>query len=82
MKPLEDGSYAVGLFNLTLSPRQVGVKWADLNLTGSATVRDLWRQKNLGAFADGYSAQVNGHGVLLLRVASVPVRSTLQTAVK
>jgi alpha-galactosidase len=81
-KPLEDGSYAIGLFNFTPSPRNVAVKWAALNLPGAACVRDLWRQKDLGAFTDGYSAEVNGHGVLLLRVASVTVPSTLQAAAK
>jgi alpha-galactosidase len=67
-KPLEDGSYAVGLFNLAPTPGKVSVSWASLKLAGSATVRDLWRQHDLGVFADGYSATVNGHGVVLLRV--------------
>ena len=43
-KDLEDGSKAVGLFNVSgdlASP--VTVKWSDLGITGKQTVRDLWR---------------------------------------
>ena len=42
--------------------------WADLKFTGTPTVRDLWRQKNIDAGADGISAQVNAHGAELYRV--------------
>ena len=44
-RPLEDGSVAVGLFNLGLEPAKVTAEWADLKLTGPQKVRDLWRQK-------------------------------------
>ena len=43
-KKMEDGSYAVGLFNL--GPKAVApvtVKWSDLKLDGDQVVRDLWR---------------------------------------
>ena len=48
-KPLEDGSVAVGLFNLSESSRTMSVSLADLGLNGSRNVRDLWRQKDIGA---------------------------------
>ncbi len=67
-KPLEDGSRAVGLFNLGDQEETVEVKWSDLGIHGTQTVRDLWRQKDLGKFADGYSAPVASHGVVLVRV--------------
>lgn len=67
-KPLEDGSRAVGLFNLGDKEEPVTVKWTDLGISGSQTVRDLWRQKDLGNFGDGYEAPVAPHGVVLVRV--------------
>ena len=40
----------------------------DLNLTGKQTVRDLWRQKDLGEFSDKYEATVAPHGVVLVKM--------------
>ncbi|BCU78071.1 hypothetical protein llg_27860 [Luteolibacter sp. LG18] len=67
-KPLEDGSKAVGFFNLGDSEAEVAVTWKDLGLGGKQTVRDLWRQKDLGVFPEGYRAKVASHGVVLVRV--------------
>jgi alpha-galactosidase len=67
-KPLEDGSLAVGLFNLGEAPAKLSVTWAELGLAGRRRVRDLWRQKDAG-IADGYyAAPVNRHGVALVRL--------------
>jgi alpha-galactosidase len=68
-RPLEDGSIAVGLFNLGSQATSLSVSWADLHLSGSCKVRDLWRQKDLGAFTDGFQGTVPTHGVLLLRIS-------------
>ncbi len=78
VKPLEDGSYAVGLFNLSNSPQKVAVTWNDLKLDGAAQVRDLWRQQDIGVQPDGYACVVNGHGVRLLRVTKSSATSALQ----
>jgi alpha-galactosidase len=67
-KPLEDGSLAVGLFNLTTSPRQMSAAWTELGIKGTRKVRDAWRQKDIGAASDRYSAAVNAHGVALVRL--------------
>ena len=44
------------------------VAWADLKLDGPQPVRDLWQQKDLGSFADGYEAAVPPHGAVLVKV--------------
>jgi alpha-galactosidase len=67
-KHLADGSMAVGLFNLGETPNQVQVNWSDLGLKGRLHVRDLWRQKDLGKFANSFTATVPRHGVVLVRV--------------
>jgi alpha-galactosidase len=67
-RPLEDGSMAVGLFNLGTSAAQATVNWSDLQLSGSWKVRDLWRQKDLGTFDQKFSSTVAPHGVLLVRL--------------
>ncbi len=72
VKPMEDGSMAVGLFNLGAAETTVAIKWADLHLQESKqmTVRDLWRQKDLGSFAGKYEATVASHGVVLVRIGA------------
>ena len=67
-KDMEDGSKAVGLFNLGRTETSVVAKWPDLGLTGKRRVRDLWRQKDLGEFSDQFEATVPPHGVVLVRI--------------
>jgi alpha-galactosidase len=69
-KPLEDGSLAVGLFNLSESERTVTANWAELGVKGGRRARDLWRQKDLGTPPDGYSAKIERHGVSFVRLAA------------
>jgi alpha-galactosidase len=68
VKDLDDGSKAVGLFNLEQHPAKLAVTWSELGLGGNPRVRDLWRQKDLGKFAKEYQAEVPRHGVALVRV--------------
>jgi alpha-galactosidase len=69
-KDLEDGSKAVGLFNLgTNAPATVAVKWSDLGLgSGKHKVRDLWRQKDLGGFSDKFEIPVASHSAEMVKV--------------
>ena len=67
-KDLEDGSIAVGCFNLGRAPRTITVTWAELALGGPQRVRDLWRQKDLGTVTGGYRAEVARHGVSMVRM--------------
>jgi alpha-galactosidase len=68
VKELADGSRAIGLFNLGEAAQPVGISWARLGLTGAQQVRDLWRQQDLGAQAESFTAMVPRHGVVLVRV--------------
>ena len=68
MKPLEDGSLAAAFFNRGDVAANVAVQWSELKLTGPQTVRDLWRQKDLGIQASGYSLDVAPHGAELFKI--------------
>jgi alpha-galactosidase len=75
VKDMEDGSKIVGLFNRGEDPATVAASWAELGWTGKCQVRDVWRQKNLGAFREQFSASVPRHGVVLIQVSGgKPVR--------
>jgi alpha-galactosidase len=73
-KTLEDGSYAVGLFNRGETETTVGVTWGPWGSLATpddgATfmVRDLWRQKDLGEHKGKFEAMVAPHGVVLIRL--------------
>jgi alpha-galactosidase len=76
-KTLEDGSYAIGLFNLGEAETTVGLKWgpwgtlATPDAAAKFTVRDLWRQKDLGQFKGEFKTAVASHGVVLVRLTPV-----------
>jgi len=68
-KPLEDGSLAVGLINLSDKPSGDTLSFGDFGLKGPQIVRDVWRQKDLGTFAQEFnSGLIPPHGVLLVRL--------------
>ena len=67
-RPLFDGTQAVGLFNLSAEAQPVTVTWAQLGLSGSQAVRDLWLRKDLGKKAEGYTVSVPAHGAMMFKI--------------
>lgn len=82
LKPLEDGSYAVGLFNIAHfgDTPQSYFRWGDekpvnyefefsrIGLKGKFKLRDVWRQKDMGTFNSSFKTAISHHGVALLRM--------------
>lgn len=62
-----DGSYVVALFNLDDVPKRVTADLADLGITGDASVKDIWANRNLGRMSE-LSSVITTHGTQLLRV--------------
>jgi len=85
VKPLEDGSYAVGLFNVDDFGKtpQSYFRWGDetskpytfnfdkAGLTGNWKLRDVWRQIDLGEFNGSFKTEIRHHGVMMLRMFPV-----------
>jgi len=71
VKPLADGSVAVGVVNLGASEATASVKTSDLGLGVKVkSARDLWAHASV-KFRDGaYTAKIPSHGVLMLRVSA------------
>lgn len=67
-KPLEDGSLAVGLFNLAETQRTIQVTTEELGIAGTQQTRDLWRQQDLGRCDGTYATPVGRHGVQMIRL--------------
>jgi alpha-galactosidase len=68
MKPLADGSKAVGMFNREEHEMTVTLNFSDIGITGPAKLRDLWAHKDLGTFTGSYTATVPRHSVMMLLV--------------
>ncbi|WP_149243475.1 NPCBM/NEW2 domain-containing protein [Dyadobacter sp. 32] len=83
LKSLEDGSYAVGLFNTAgygTTPgsyfrwgnepaRQFNFEFAKIGLKGKFSVRDVWRQKDLSAHETSIETSIRHHGVTMFRLS-------------
>jgi alpha-galactosidase len=70
VKPLADGSVAVGVVNLGASAAQATVKASDMGLGGEVNkARDIWAHQDVKFAGGAYRAAVPSHGVLLLRVS-------------
>ncbi|MDW5267437.1 MULTISPECIES: glycoside hydrolase family 27 protein [Acidobacteriaceae] len=71
VKPLANGSVAVGVVNMSAAETTASVKASDLGLGNKVkSARDLWRHTNV-KFRNGvYTAKIPPHGVLMLRVSA------------
>ena len=68
VKPLHDGSRAVGLFNREQGTIPIKISLKDLGLGSHASVRDLWEHKDLPPISDVLSVDVGEHGVVFLKL--------------
>jgi len=69
MKPLSDGSQAVGLFNRGESALAMTLNLKVLGSPRTARLRDLLLHKDLGIVKDSYTVDVAKHGTAILKVS-------------
>jgi alpha-galactosidase len=68
VKNLADGAKAVGLFNRGKADVEVVVDWTELQISGKQSVRDLWRQKEMGTYKKKFSSLVPAYGVVMVKI--------------
>ena len=75
VKLLENGDYAIGLFNLGDDTSHMDFYWWDMGLCSAAgygfALRDLWKHEDMGVYREGLGINVPGHGCLMLRAKLV-----------
>jgi alpha-galactosidase len=71
-KELDDGGVALGFFNRGDVVHTITAKLDRLGLGGRRAVRDLWRQKDDGAFTNDLPVTVEPHDVALYKVTAAP----------
>lgn len=67
-RPLSNGDYAILFLNEDAAAADISFDGSWLGLT-SYTVRDLWKKRNLGTVSGVYTASVESHGVVMLRIS-------------
>jgi alpha-galactosidase len=70
VKPLADGSQAVGLFNRGESLTKMTLDFTSIGVPSTAKLRDLLDHKDLGTIQSSYSVEVPTHGVVLVKVSN------------
>jgi len=68
-KPLSGGRVAVGFFNRSWSTRDMHVNLAEIGFKSGASVRDVWKQKDLGRKSGILTDTLPKHGAALLIVS-------------
>jgi alpha-galactosidase len=89
VRPLWDGTVAVGFFNQDTSPQKITISMSDLNghlktnFSGSVPVRDVWQHKDLAPATGSISAEVPRHGMAFLKIGTPkPVAECIADLVK
>ena len=81
-RELENGDYAVGIFNIAgygktpqsyfrwgnEKAKNFQLNFKDIELDGSFKIRDIWRQKDMGIFINSINTSVPYHGVMMFRL--------------
>jgi alpha-galactosidase len=67
-RPLANGGRAVLFLNRSTVPRDITVKWEQLHYPAGlkARLRDLWLHQDISSSSASYTANVAGHGVVML----------------
>jgi alpha-galactosidase len=68
MKPLSNGGCCVAFLNRGETPLEMGIIPSEIGLSEkkSATARDLWKHKDLGAFSGSFTTKVPAHSVVMV----------------
>jgi alpha-galactosidase len=70
IRELAGGAQALAIFNRAGKDANVTLNWSDLGMKKAPkTARDLWLHKEVRLGKTGYSGNLPGHGVVLLRLA-------------
>jgi len=68
--PLSGGTYVAALFNRSPNSANITASWTEIGVPSgvAATVRDLWKRRDVGLFTDSYTSEVASHGTVLVKL--------------
>lgn len=70
VRPLDNGDWAIALFNTTGSSSSFNVTLSDLGITGQGSfiMRDLWKKQDVANVHDSISAEVGAYDTTMIRL--------------
>jgi alpha-galactosidase len=72
VKPMADGSWAVGLLNRNDTENQkIRVSWKEIGIEGKRKVLDLWAHQNLGIFSEYFEINVKPHQCFVIQLFAI-----------
>jgi alpha-galactosidase len=69
MDPENPADYFI--WNNQPESKKISFKASDIHISGKFSVRDVWRQKDLGVYENSFETLVPFHGVVLLRISEI-----------
>jgi len=75
-RPLSGYAYAAVMYNRDSVAHNITFDFRQANITGTMSVRDLWEHKDVADGVSSYTALVEGHGVVAVRLYSCCEKST------
>ena len=68
VKPLADGSFAVGLLNKSDKPFDLNLSFKDAGLIGNYMVRNIWQKTNNNKAVNSFSGKIAPHETIVLKL--------------
>ena len=68
LKPLADGSSAVGIFNMSEKYKSYNLMLKQIGIDKAIAVRDVWKQKNIAQSVQDITFNIPPHGVRLIKI--------------
>lgn len=73
-KELFDGNTAIAIFNKRPIDSKTDINWKELGYDDKSTVRDLWRQHDMGNTGNNSSFNIPRHGCMLLKISNFDIK--------
>lgn len=78
IKPLANGDYAIGMFNISETRAEMSLQFFDIGLPAASGCGlqffNCWDEKDEGVFTERYVTQIDGHDCRMFRCRLVKVR--------
>lgn len=75
IKPMHDGGYAIGFFNLSDETGEMALPFYDIGLPTVSgfglSIRDVWKHEELGIFKESYTRRLQAHSCEVFRAKVV-----------
>lgn len=78
IKPLSDGDFGIGFFNMGDTDGEGSLQFWDMGLTASSgyglQLRDVWEHEDIGVYTEHFTCKLKPHHCKVLRAKPVRIR--------